>query len=122
MPAHGRGWRGRSPFQKGRNASATGPLRTFRDLWRPTAPPSPAAEAEQLRSDGGPGHHVALSAWGGREPATASSGGHPKSRHTDGSGYADVYLPGPCTGRQINVTAGAPSCSAPATGAGKCPE
>ena len=21
------------------------------------------------------------------------------SRHTDGSGYADVYLPGPCTGR-----------------------
>jgi hypothetical protein len=22
----------------------------------------------------------------------------PKSRHTDGSGYADVYLHGPCTG------------------------
>jgi hypothetical protein len=36
---------------------------------------------------------------GRREPATASSGGHPKSRHTDGSGYADVYLHGPCTGR-----------------------
>ena len=63
------------------------------------APTSPAAEAEQLWSDGGPGLHVALSAWGGREPATASSGGHPKSRHTDGSGYADVYLHGPCTGR-----------------------
>ena len=25
--------------------------------------------------------------------------GRPKSRHTDGSSYADVYLPGPCTGR-----------------------
>jgi hypothetical protein len=23
----------------------------------------------------------------------------PKSRHTDGPGYADVYLHGPCTGR-----------------------
>jgi hypothetical protein len=23
----------------------------------------------------------------------------PKSRHTDGSGSSDVYLPGPCTGR-----------------------
>ena len=23
----------------------------------------------------------------------------PKSRHTEGSGYADVYLHGPCTGR-----------------------
>ena len=28
----------------------------------------------------------------GRAPA-------PMSRHTDGSGYADVYLHGPCTGR-----------------------
>jgi len=30
---------------------------------------------------------------------TASSGGHPKSWHTDGSGYAAVYLHGPCAGR-----------------------
>ncbi len=35
--------------------------------------------------------------WAGA--VTASSASRPKSRHTDGSSYADVYLPGPCTGR-----------------------
>ena len=35
--------------------------------------------------------------WAGA--VTASSAGRPKSRHTDGSSYADVYLHGPCTGR-----------------------
>ena len=34
-----------------------------------------------------------------RQTVTARSGGHPKSWHTDGSGDAGVYLPGPCTGR-----------------------
>jgi hypothetical protein len=29
----------------------------------------------------------------------AGSVGAPKSRHTDGSGHADVYLHGPCAGR-----------------------
>jgi hypothetical protein len=31
--------------------------------------------------------------------ATASSADRPNSTHTDGSGYADVCLHGPCTGR-----------------------
>ena len=35
--------------------------------------------------------------WAGA--VTASSAGRPKSRRTDGSSYADVYLHGPCTGR-----------------------
>jgi hypothetical protein len=34
--------------------------------------------------------------WAG---AVTASSADPKSRHTDGSGYADVYLHGPCTGR-----------------------
>jgi hypothetical protein len=66
------------------------------------APTSPAAETEQLRSDGGPGLHVALSAsvGGSRDRQQRR---RPKSRHTDGSGYADVYLHGPCTGRQTSA-------------------
>ena len=46
----------------------------------------------------------------------ASGGGWSKSWHTDSSGYADVYLRGPSAGSQINVTAGAASCSATASG------
>lgn len=41
---------------------------------------------------------------------TASSGGYSHSWHTDGSGYADVYLRGPSAGQIINVTAGAAHC------------
>ncbi len=42
---------------------------------------------------------------------TASSGGYSHSWHTDGSGYADVYLRGPTAGQVINVTAGAAHCT-----------
>lgn len=44
-------------------------------------------------------------------PVTASSGGHSHSWHTDGSGYADVYLRGPSPGQTIDVTAGSAHCS-----------
>jgi hypothetical protein len=47
---------------------------------------------------------------------TASGGGYSKSWHTDSSGYAAVYLRGPRAGTQINVTAGAASCSTTASG------
>jgi hypothetical protein len=50
------------------------------------------------------------------QTVTASSSGYSKSWHTDGSGYADVYLRGPSAGSQISVTAGAASCSATASG------
>ncbi len=50
------------------------------------------------------------------QTVTASSGGYSKSWHTDGSGYADVYLRGPSAGSQISVTVGAASCSATASG------
>ena len=36
-------------------------------------------------------------------------------------GYAEVYLHGPCTGRQRSGVAGAASCSATASGCGTCP-
>jgi hypothetical protein len=60
-------------------------------------PTSPAAETEQLRQMAGPAFTFALHRWAGA--VTASNAGRSKSRHTDGSSYADVYLPGPCTGR-----------------------
>ena len=41
--------------------------------------------------------HMASGTW--LNLATASSADCPKSRHADGSSYADIYLPGPCTGR-----------------------
>lgn len=44
-------------------------------------------------------------------PVTASSGGYSHSWHTDGSGYADVYLRGPSAGQTINVTVGSAHCS-----------
>jgi hypothetical protein len=58
------------------------------------APTSPAAETEQLRSDGGPGLHGALSAsvGGSRDRQQRR---RPKSRHTDGSGYADATCTAP---------------------------
>ena len=61
-------------------------------------PTSPAAETEQLRQMAGPALTLpSVHRWAGA--VTASSAGRPKSRHTDGSAYADVYLHGPCTGR-----------------------
>jgi len=36
---------------------------------------------------------------GSRPTSSAAETEQPKGRHPDGSGYADVYLPGPCTGR-----------------------
>jgi hypothetical protein len=61
-------------------------------------PTSPAAETEQLRQMAGPIFTLpSVHRWAGA--VTASSAGRPKSRHTDGSSYADVYLHGPCTGR-----------------------
>ena len=50
------------------------------------------------------------------QTVTASGGGYSKSWHTDSSGNADVYLRGPRAGTQINVTVGASSCSATASG------
>jgi hypothetical protein len=59
---------------------------------------SPAAETEQLRQMAGPAFMLpSVHRWAGA--VTASSADRPTSRHTDGSAYADVYLPGPCTGR-----------------------
>jgi hypothetical protein len=61
-------------------------------------PTSPAAETQQLRQMAGPAFTLpSVHRWAGA--VAASSAGRSKSRHTDGSGYADVYLPGPCTGR-----------------------
>ena len=61
-------------------------------------PTSPAAETQQLRQMTGPAFTLpSVHRWAGA--VTVSSAGRPKSRHTDGSGYADVHLPGPCTGR-----------------------
>lgn len=34
---------------------------------------------------------------------TGGSAGRPKSGHTGGSGYADVYMHGPCTGRETSA-------------------
>lgn len=48
------------------------------------------------------------------QTVTASSGSYSHSYHTDGSGYADVYLRGPSQGDQITVQAGAAACSATA--------
>jgi hypothetical protein len=42
---------------------------------------------------------------------TASSNGYSKTWHTDGSGYADVYLSGPSQGDVITVQAGGAACS-----------
>ncbi len=60
--------------------------------------PHPPRRLSSFGSDGGPGLHVALSAsvGGSRDRQQRR---RPKSRHTDGSGYADVDLHGPCTGR-----------------------
>ena len=61
-------------------------------------PTSLAAETEQLRQIAGPAFTLpSVHRWAGA--VTASSAGRSQSRHTDGSGYADVYLHGPCTGR-----------------------
>jgi hypothetical protein len=61
-------------------------------------PTSPAAETEQLCQMAGPAFTLpSVHRWAGA--MTASSAGRPKSRHTDGFAYADVYLHGPCTGR-----------------------
>ena len=50
------------------------------------------------------------------QTVTAMGGGYSRSWRTDSSGYADVYLRGPSAGTQINVTAGAASCSTTASG------
>lgn len=53
---------------------------------------------EQLRQMAGPAFTLpSVHRWA--RAVTASSAGRPKSRLTDGSSYADVYLHGPCTGR-----------------------
>ena len=50
------------------------------------------------------------------QSVTASGGGYAKTWHTDGSGYADVYLRGPSPGDQIDVHVGSASCSTTAGG------
>lgn len=45
------------------------------------------------------------------QTVTAVSGSYSKSWHTDGSGYADVYLRGPSQGAPITVRAGNATCT-----------
>jgi hypothetical protein len=42
---------------------------------------------------------------------TASGGGYSHRWHTNGSGYADVYLRGPSSGQTITVTVGPATCA-----------
>jgi len=44
--------------------------------------------------------------------ATATADGHSRSRRTDGSGYALIYLNGPPPGAKITVTVGGATCTA----------
>jgi phosphatidylserine/phosphatidylglycerophosphate/cardiolipin synthase-like enzyme len=45
------------------------------------------------------------------QSATASAGGYSHSYHTNGSGYALIYLNGPPPGAQITVTVGGATCT-----------
>ena len=60
--------------------------------------PGPRATPSVKKPDGGAPPAARAHVQPG-QTVTASSGGHPESWPADGSGYAAVYLHGPCAGR-----------------------